>query len=151
MNVDIVFPGGLQVAAVMDGFLVKTDQSCAHGGGGSAPEPFDLFLASLGACAGIYALRFCPERGIETQGLSLRLATEPDPERRRLRAIHLELGLPAGFPERYRAAILRAVDQCAVKRHMIEPPQFTVTAHAAAAGSEAPDAALAVIRPDLAS
>jgi ribosomal protein S12 methylthiotransferase accessory factor len=128
MNVEIEFPGGLQVAARFGGFQVLTDQSPEHGGGGTAPEPFDLFLAALGTCAGIYALRFCQERGLETRGLSLSLRTEPDPERRRLRAIHLELGLPAGFPERYRAAILRAVDQCAVKRHMIEPPQFSVTA-----------------------
>ena len=132
MNFDIEFPGGLQVAARLPGFLVTTDQSRAHGGGGTAPEPFDLFLAALGTCAGIYALRFCQERGIATEGLGLSLSTEPDPERRRLQAIHLELTFPAEFPERYRAAILRAVDQCAVKRHMIEPPRFTVTARAAA-------------------
>ncbi|HXO27302.1 MAG TPA: OsmC family protein [Thermoanaerobaculia bacterium] len=124
MNVEIEFPGGVQVAARFKGHTILTDQSHEHGGTGRAPEPFDLFLASLGACAGYYALRFCQERGIETQGLGLTLVTEADPERKRLRAIRLDLHLPEGFPARYRAAILRAVDQCAVKRAIVEPPLF---------------------------
>jgi putative redox protein len=124
MNVEIEFPGGVQVAARFKGHTVLTDQSREHGGTGLAPEPFDLFLASLGSCAGYYALRFCQERGIETQGLGLTLVTEADPERKRLRAIRFDLHLPEGFPVRYRAAILRAVDQCAVKRAIAEPPLF---------------------------
>jgi putative redox protein len=128
MNIDIQFPGGSAVTAGFKGFTVATDQSREHGGAGAAPEPFDLFLASLGTCAGLYALRFCQERGIDTRGLGLRLSTESDPVRRRLDAVRLDLRLPAGFPEKYRAAILRAVDQCAVKRHLVEPPRFEVTA-----------------------
>jgi len=128
MNIDIQFPGGSAVAAHFKGFTVATDQSREHGGAGAAPEPFDLFLASLGTCAGLYALRFCQERGIDTRGLALRLSTESDPVRRRLDAVRLDLHLPAGFPEKYRAAILRAVDQCAVKRHILDPPRFEVTA-----------------------
>jgi putative redox protein len=127
MNIDIQFPGGSAVAARFKGFTVATDQSPEHGGAGAAPEPFDLFLASLGTCAGLYALRFCQERGIDTGGLGLRLTTENDPARRRLDAIRLDLRLPAGFPDKYRAAIVRAVDQCAVKRHIAEPPRFEVT------------------------
>jgi putative redox protein len=131
MNVQIEFPGGQEVTARFKEFVVATDQAREHGGAGKAPEPFDLFLAALGACAGLYALRFCQERGIETRGLGLHLLTEADTERKRLRAIHLELSLPERFPERYRAAILRAVDQCAIKRHLLEPPLFTVAARAA--------------------
>jgi putative redox protein len=132
MNVEIEFPGGVQVAARFKDHTVLTDQSREHGGTGSGPEPFDLFLASLGACAGYYALRFCQERGIETRGLGLALNTEADPERKRLRAIRLDLHLPEGFPVRYRAAILRAVDQCAVKRAIVEPPLFLSVAVGAA-------------------
>jgi putative redox protein len=131
MNMEIEFPGGLQVAARWQGNTVATDQAREHGGAGAAPEPFDLFLAALGTCAGFYALRFCRERGIDTGGLGLALATVPDLDRKRLREIRLELRLPDGFPEKYRAAILRAVDQCAVKRHLIEPPRIEVTALAA--------------------
>jgi ribosomal protein S12 methylthiotransferase accessory factor len=131
MNLEIEFPGGVQVAARFKGHTVTTDQTREHGGAGMAPEPFDLFLASLGTCAGFYALRFCQERGIETRGLGLTLVTEADPERRRLQAIRLDLSLPEGFPERYRAAILRAVDQCAVKRAILEPPLLSVAIGAA--------------------
>ena len=132
MSMEIQFPGGLVVSAELKGFTVRTDQSPAHGGTGSAPEPFDLFLTSLGTCAGLFALRFCQERGIDTAGLSLSLSTEPDTERKRLKTVRIEVRLPARFPEKYHAAILRAVDQCTVKRHIVEPPLFEVTATAAA-------------------
>jgi putative redox protein len=128
MKMDIRFPGGVGVNAQFKGFTVATDQSREHGGSGAAPEPFDLFLSAIGTCAGFYALRFCQERGIDTNALSLTLSTEPDPERRRLAAIRIETHLPAGFPEKYRAAILRAIDQCAVKRHIVDPPRFELAA-----------------------
>jgi putative redox protein len=126
MNMKITFPGGLAVNAAFKGFTVRTDQRAEHGGGGTAPEPFDLFLASLGTCAGLYALRFCEQRGIDTQGLGLTLTTETDPEGQRLALVRLEIKLPAGFPEKYREAIIRSVDQCAVKRQIMEPPRFEV-------------------------
>lgn len=126
MSVKITFPGGLAVNATFKGFTVTTDQRIEYGGGGTAPEPFDLFLASLGTCAGLYALRFCQQRGIATDGLGLTLATEKDPEGKRIALMHFEIELPIGFPEKYREAIIRAVDQCAVKRHIVEPPRFEV-------------------------
>ena len=126
MSMKITFPGGLAVNAAFKGFTVETDQKVENGGGATAPEPFDLFLASLGTCAGFYALRFCQQRGIDTYGLGLTLSTERDPEAKRLSAIRLEIELPAGFPEKYRDAILRAVDQCAVKRAIVDPPRFEV-------------------------
>ena len=132
----ITFPGGLAVNAELEGFTVKTDQGVEHGGGGTAPEPFDLFLASLGTCAGLYALRFCQQRGIATQGLGLDLTTEKDPEGKRLELVRLEIELPDGFPEKYREALIRAVDQCAVKRHILAPPRFEI---ATAVGRKQPE------------
>jgi putative redox protein len=120
------FPGGLAVDADFTGFTVKTDQRVEHGGGGAAPEPFDLFLASLGTCAGLYALRFCEQRGIGTRGLGLTLTTETDRDGKRLALVRLEIELPTGFPEKYSEAIVRSVDQCAVKRQLMEPPRFEV-------------------------
>lgn len=131
MNMKITFPSGLGVNAAFKGFTVATDQRVEHGGGGTAPEPFDLFLASLGTCAGLYALRFCQQRGIATEGLGLTLATERDPEGKRLALVRLAIELPAGFPEKYREAIIRSADQCAVKRHIVDPPRFEVVAVAA--------------------
>jgi putative redox protein len=128
MNIDIRFPGGVAVEALFDGFTVRTDQPVDQGGGGTAPSPFDLFLASLGACAGFYALRFCQERRLDTAGLALRLTTTRDREKKRIASITLEIDLPPGFPEKYAGAIVRAVDQCSVKRHVLEPPTFEVVA-----------------------
>lgn len=126
MRMEMTFPGGLAVDAHYDGFTVPTDQPVRAGGGGSAPAPFDLFLASLGTCAGLYALRFCQQRGIATEGLGVTLTTEREDERGPIAVVRLELRLPDGFPEKYRDAIVRAVDGCAVKRHVLSPPLFVI-------------------------
>lgn len=140
MNMTITFPGGAAVDARFKGFTVHTDQTPEHGGGGTAPEPFDLFLASLGTCAGFYALRFCQQRAIDTAGLGVTLSTAKDPGANRLRSVRLEIQLPPGFPEKYRDAIVRSADQCAVKRHILEPPELEVVAAVAAAERAAVEA-----------
>jgi hypothetical protein len=76
---------------------------------------------------GFYALRFCQERGIATEGLGLSLETLRDEAKKRVATIRVALTLPPGFPEKYEGAIRRAVDQCAVKKHMVEPPAFELT------------------------
>lgn len=123
---EIRFPGGVLVEAQQEGFTILTDQPAKDGGTNTAPSPFDLFLASLGTCAGYYALRFCQERSLPTDGLLLTLSTEADEVRKRLSKIRIEIRLPDGFPEKYRTAILRAVDQCTVKRHVVEAPAIEV-------------------------
>jgi ribosomal protein S12 methylthiotransferase accessory factor len=125
---DIQFPGGLEVAALDKGFTIVTDQPVEGGGAGSAPTPFDLFLASIGTCAGLYALKFCRQRNLDAEGLALKLTLEKDEAGKGVSRVRLEVLLPPAFPEKYRDAILRAVDQCKVKRHILEPPQFDVTA-----------------------
>ena len=123
---EIGFPGGAVVSASFRGQTILTDQPVRAQGGGTAPPPFDLFLASIATCAGFYALRFCQSREIATDGLAATLEPVRDPTTRRISRIRIEIRLPEGFPERYRRAILRAVDQCAVKRHILEPPEFEV-------------------------
>ncbi len=146
---DIHFPGGLEVEASHKGFTILTDQPVEAGGSGSAPTPFDLFLASIGTCAGLYALKFCRQRNLDTEGLALKLTSERDEAVKRVARVRLEVSLPAAFPEKYREAILRAVDQCTVKRHLFEPPQFEVTAVAAPAAPAAAAGALAAAKPEL--
>jgi putative redox protein len=126
MNIDIQFPGGLAVEALFNGFRVRTGQPVVQGGGGTAPSPFDLFFASLGTCAGFYALRFCQQRELDTDGLAVRLTTETDAARKGVSHVRIEIGLPRGFPEKYCEAIIRAIDQCTVKRHILDPPVFEV-------------------------
>ena len=129
---EIGFPGGLAVSASFRGHRILTDQPQEAGGGGAAPPPFDLFLASIGTCVGFYALRFCQSRDIATDDLAVTLEPVRDPETRRVGRILIELRLPDAFPQRYRRAILKAVDQCAVKRHILEPPEFLVSLAAVA-------------------
>ena len=136
---EIRFPGGVQVEAEHDGFRILTDQPVLQGGRGEAPSPFDLFLASIGTCAGFYALRFCQQRNLDTAGLALSLT--PVRDGKHVARIHIDVALPPAFPERYREALLRAIDQCSVKRHLAEPPRFEVVI----AGPEA----LSTARPDV--
>jgi putative redox protein len=124
---EITFPGGMAVEAHFKQFSVLTDQPSAYGGQNSAPAPFDLFLASLATCAGYYALRFCRERGLSTDGLKLALETEKDSEKHRLSKLRIAINLPVDFPEKYRQAIIRATGQCSVKRVILAPPEIEVT------------------------
>lgn len=128
MQMDMSFPGGLEVHAEVKGFTVRTDQPEKVGGGGTASAPFDLFLASIGTCAGLYVLQFCQKRDIDTSQLGVSMETIKDPETRRIATICIDVCLPEGFPEKYIPAVRRAVDQCAVKRHILEPPEFVVEA-----------------------
>ncbi|WP_020675178.1 OsmC family protein [Geopsychrobacter electrodiphilus] len=122
----ISFPGGVAVNAEFDGFTVKSDQPVRAGGQGAAPSPFDLFLASLGTCAGFFALRFCQQRELSTEGLELTLDVERNPETHLPSKVRIAIELPTGFPDKYRDAIIRATDQCAVKRSIADPPEFEV-------------------------
>ena len=123
---EITFPGGAAVEASFEGTTIRTDQPEKYGGGGTAPAPFELFLASIGTCAGYYALRFCQERKIETSGLGVSMAWEREPVTKLIARIRIDLTLPPGFPEKYRDAIVRATDQCAVKKHLVDPPAVVV-------------------------
>lgn len=125
MDIQVRFPGGKQVDASFDGFTVRTDQAPARGGEGSAPEPFDLFLASLATCAGAYALGFCQARGLSTDGMTLVQRDTRDAEGK-LASVEVELTLPPGFPEKYRAAIQRTVEGCKVKKTLLAPPDVSV-------------------------
>src|ERR1700690_284134 len=111
MTLSISFPGGVAVNATLDGHTAHTDQPQPLGEG-TAMSPFDLFLASIGTCMGFYALRFCQERGIPTDGLALTLDSVRDEERKRVATLKIALQLPRDFPEKYVTAMHHAVDHC---------------------------------------
>lgn len=119
---EITFPGGVRVNATLKGFEIATDQPERNGGQNSAPSPFDFFLASLGTCAGFFALRFCQQRDLSTDGLRLQLTSEINAETKRLDRVEITMHLPNDFPAKYRSAIIRATDQCAVKKALLDPP-----------------------------
>jgi putative redox protein len=126
MEMRILFPGNKRVQADFDGFSVSTDQPVSGGGEGSAPAPFDLFLSSIGTCAGIFVLGFCQKRGLSTEGLEILQKMEWDDEKHLVTKISLEIKTPTGFPEKYKASLISAANLCTVKRHLAEPPHFEV-------------------------
>lgn len=131
MAMHIRFPGGKKVEADFKGFTIKTDQGEKDGGEGSAPTPSFLFLASLGTCAGLYALNFCEKRNIDTTQLRLTLEFKTHKKTHMVEKIRLKLTLPPDFPEKYKPAIIKAMDLCYVKKHLHEPPDFeTITQNA---------------------
>jgi len=127
-EIKVTFGGGLKVDAELPGFVVRTDQPVREGGEGSAPAPFDLFLASIATCAGYYALAFCNGRHLATDGLGLVLRLEKDPATKMYAKIGIRIDLPSGFPAKYQEAIIKAVDACAVKAHIRKPPAFEIVA-----------------------
>ena len=127
-RVEVSFPEGKRVDAQIGGFTINTDQSRDNGGDESAPEPFQLFLASIATCAGIYAVSFCQSRHIPTHGMALSMECHWDEDRRRYSKIAINLTLPDGFDQRYKKAIVRSMDLCSVKKHMTDPPEFEISA-----------------------
>ena len=128
MEIKVLFPGGKRVDAVVGTHVIRTDQPVSAGGEDSAPAPFDLFLASLGTCAGLYVLAFCQARGISTEGLELVQRHSVDPSTKLLDTVTIELRLPPGFPERYRDAVVRAAEGCKVKKTIATAPTIAVRA-----------------------
>ena len=125
-DLKVVFGENYRIDVAYKGFTVKTDQPVRDGGDGTAPSPFDYFLVSLAACAGYYALAFCKERKLATEGLSVTMATERGEASKMIDKVTIRLGLPAGFPEKYKFAIVKAVDHCTVKAHIQRAPQFEI-------------------------
>lgn len=134
MDIQVRFPGGKRVDALLGDRVVSTDQPADLGGDDTAPAPFDLFLASIATCAGIYVLGFCQARGLSTEGLGLTQQVTYDPETQLPRHVKLTLALPASFPDKYRSAIVRAAERCKVKQTIAAQPSFEVTAAVEPAG-----------------
>jgi len=126
MDIEVYFEEGAKVNARLGNHVVKTDQKVHGGGEDSAPAPFDYFLASLATCAGIYVKVFCDKRGIASSEIRIIQKHRNDPQTRKLTGIDLEIVLPDGFPEKYREAVIKAADQCAVKRLLKDPPAIEV-------------------------
>lgn len=125
-EIKVSFPGGKRVDAEYKGFVIKTDQPIHQGGEASAPAPFDLFLVSIATCSGIYAVSFCQMRNIPTEELSLTMRIERDEAKKRIGKFILDIKLPPEFPDKYRNAVIKAINGCSVKIYMQDPPEFEV-------------------------
>jgi ribosomal protein S12 methylthiotransferase accessory factor len=124
-DMTFTLPGGARVDAQIRPFTIHTDQPP----GGSAPAPFALFLASIGACAAYYVQVFCERRGIPYDAIRVRQHNERGPGGY-VEEVRITVELPPDFPPRYREAVLRAADQCTVKKHLEHPPRIAIAAAA---------------------
>lgn len=115
-----------KVNAHYRGFVIQTDQPEKVGGNGSAPSPFDLFLASIGTCAGYYVQSFCKKREIPTDGIYLEQIMHIDEATRMIGEIEIKIFLPESFPEQYKNSVIKAAEACAVKKHISTGPEFVV-------------------------
>ena len=125
---EITFDGGKVVTAHSHGHIIRTDQPADSGGGNTAPAPFELFLASIGTCAGIYVKSFCDNRQIPAENIKIIQTTEYDKETGLPVSVKLDIKLPADFPEKYKASVLHVAGLCKVKKSIASPPLFEITA-----------------------
>lgn len=129
MEMIIRLGSGMKVTAEFDNFMVTTDQPPASGGEGSAPTPFQLFLAALGTCAGVYIAAFCEQRGISSEKIIIRQNAEyeeaPD-GKMRLARVSMEIRVPDDFPVKYHNALVKTAELCAVKKVLSSPPEFAL-------------------------
>ena len=123
-GMEIRLMGGQKVYSDYNGFTIHTDQSVKDGGDNSAPTPSDLFFASIGTCSGLYALRFCEKRKINTEKLRINLEFQSHPKTHMVEKIIFKINLPPDFPEKYTSALIKSMNLCYVKKHLEQPPDF---------------------------
>jgi ribosomal protein S12 methylthiotransferase accessory factor len=123
---EVTFDGDKVITAHLNGQIIRTDQPLENGGGNSAPAPFDLFLASIGTCAGIYVKSFCDRRQISTEGMKIIQTMEFDKEKKTPSLFKLDIQLPSGFPEKYKEAVINAAELCLVKKTINYLPEFQI-------------------------
>ncbi len=128
MEMLIDFPGGARVDAHFRGHTIRTDQPAGGGGEDSAPMPFEVFLSSIGTCAGIFILGFCRQRGISTEGIRIIQRNHASPMTGMVEKINLEIQVPPAFPKQYYDALVRSADLCKVKKTLENPPRFEIAA-----------------------
>jgi ribosomal protein S12 methylthiotransferase accessory factor len=127
MEMIIDFPHGQKVTAKFLGFQVTTDQPVESGGENTAPDPFSLFLSSIGTYTGIYVLRFCQERHLPTEDLNLVLKTQWNEKKRLISTIDIMINTGNTFPDKYKNTLIKVANLCTVKRHLEKPPFINIT------------------------
>lgn len=123
---EITFDGGKVVTAHSHGHTIKTDQPVHSGGQNSAPSPYELFLASIGTCTGIYVKSFCDNRNIPADNIRIIQSAEFDVETGLPVNIKLDIKLPSDFPDKYKEAVISVAELCKVKKTLASPPVFEI-------------------------
>lgn len=128
MEMETGFPGGQKVETQLKGTTITVG---SHKENEPGIEPLDLFFVSLGLCAGKYVMEFCRTRDIPYEDAKVLLSTQWDEDKKMHTHVLIRIQLPQEFPEKYKKALIKAVDLCSVKKHIFNPPAFEVDAHIA--------------------
>ncbi|BBN81736.1 protein involved in RimO-mediated beta-methylthiolation of ribosomal protein S12 YcaO [Pseudoalteromonas sp. A25] len=126
MEIKVNFLDNLRLEAKFDDFSVIADQPIRYKGDGSAPSPFDYFLASSALCAAYFVKVYCNAREIPTEGIRLSQNNIVDPENRYNQIFQIQVELPERISEKDREGILRSIDRCTVKKVVQTGPEFKI-------------------------
>ncbi|MBC3807928.1 OsmC domain/YcaO domain-containing protein [Undibacterium seohonense] len=126
MEIKVNFLDKLRLEAKFDDFTVIADQPIRYKGDGSAPGPFDYFLASSALCAAYFVKLYCNTRNIPTENIRLSQNNIVDPENRYAQIFKIQVELPADISAKDREGILRSIERCTVKKVVQEGPQFVI-------------------------
>ncbi|MHA6140081.1 OsmC domain/YcaO domain-containing protein [Pseudomonas mohnii] len=126
MEIKVNFLDNLRLEAKFDDFTVVADQPIRYKGDGSAPGPFDYFLASSALCAAYFVKLYCDTRGIPTENIRLSQNNIVDPENRYNQIFKIQVELPADISAKDRQGILRSIDRCTVKKVVQTGPEFVI-------------------------
>ena len=126
MEIKVNYLDNLRLEALFDDFKVISDQPIRYKGDGSAPGPFDYFLASSALCAAYFVKVYCNTRDIPTDNIRLSQNNIVDPENRYKQIFRIQVELPEGLSDKDRQGILRAIDRCTVKKVVQAGPDFQI-------------------------
>ncbi|MFA9216154.1 MAG: OsmC domain/YcaO domain-containing protein [Sphingomonadaceae bacterium] len=126
MEIKVNFLDKLRLEAKFDDFTVVADQPIRYKGDGSAPGPFDYFLASSALCAAYFVKLYCTTRNIPTENIRLSQNNIVDPENRYQQIFKIQVELPADISDKDRQGILRSIDRCTVKKVVQAGPEFII-------------------------
>lgn len=141
MEINVSLDGNKCVSAQVGNHVIKTDQPVRHGGEDSAPAPFELFMASIGCCAGFFVQEYCVSKGVCTEGISISLKTQKN-EHGEISGFITCINIPDSLPKKYHSILKNVAKQCTVKKAIVNGPEFVVeTVTVPTADSEAAQAA----------
>ena len=126
MEIKVNFLDNLRLEAKFDDFTVTADQPIRYKGDGSAPSPFDYFLASSALCAAYFVKVYCNARDIPTDDIRLSQSNIVDPENRYNQIFQIRVELPESISDKDRTGILRSIERCTVKKVVQEGPEFKI-------------------------
>lgn len=125
LEIKVSLDGDKCVSAQAGNHIIKTDQPLNHGGHDNAPAPFELFMASIGCCAGFFVQEYCVSKGVSTEGISISLKTQKS-EGGEISGFVTCINIPDSLPKKYHSILKNVAKQCTVKKTIMNGPEFVV-------------------------